>query len=276
MSTLSRVFRILPLEDALEKLRRGALPSRAVCITFDDGYRDNLEIAVPILQRHGLRATFFVATGFLGGGIMMHDTVTESIRLLPEGLCDLEWIGLGQQPIGDIASRVTLIDKFVRAVKYFPFHERAAACQRLAGHTKAKLPQDLMMTPENVRQLFAHGMEVGAHTHEHPILAKLSLEDASAQIKKSRDVLASLLGAPPPLFAYPNGKPDLDYGTSHVELVKRAGFSAAVSVSMGTATQSSDLFQVPRFIPWDRDARRLALRILAHPHRHGGTLTASS
>lgn len=276
LSSLSRVFRVLPLEDALRKLRSGTLPARAVCITFDDGYRDNLEVAVPILKRQGLHATFFIATGFLDGGRMMHDTVTEATRRLPDGPCDLEWIGLGRQSIGDQASRVLLIDKFVRAVKYLPFHERVAACQRLAGYTQVKLPTDLMMTSENVRQLSAHGMGVGAHTHDHPILAKLSLADAMTQISRSRDVLANLLGSAPTLFAYPNGKPDLDYGVAHVDQVKRAGFSAAVSVSMGTATQSSDHFQVPRFIPWDRDARRLALRILAHPHRHGDTLTAKA
>jgi peptidoglycan/xylan/chitin deacetylase (PgdA/CDA1 family) len=276
VSSMARVFRILPLEEALVKLRKGSLPARAMCITFDDGYRDNLEVAVPILRRHGVHATFFIATGFLDGGLMMHDTLTEAIRGLPEGVCDLNWIGLGQQLIGDHASRVVLIDKFVRKVKYLPFPERAAACQKLAVDTRVNLPTDLMMTSENIRQLQSLGMGVGAHTQDHPILARLSLSDASAQITKSRDVLAKLLGTAPTLFAYPNGKPDLDYGSAHVELVKRAGFSGAVSVSMGAATRASDHFQVPRFIPWDPDARRLVLRILTHAHRHAGTVTASS
>ncbi len=275
LACLSRVFRVLSLETALRKLKEGTLPARAVCITFDDGYRDNIEVAVPILRRHGLVATFFIATGFLDGGRMMHDTVIEAVRRLPDGPCDLEWIGLGQQTIGDASSRVALIDEFVRKVKYLPFQERADACLRLALAAQTALPTDLMMTSEHVRQLLAQGMEVGAHTHNHPILARLNLVEASAQILKSRDTLADLLGATPTLFAYPNGKPNLDYGSDHVELVKRAGFAGAVSVSMGTTSRASDHFQIPRFIPWDRDPRRLALRILAHPHRHSDTLSAN-
>ena len=268
LACLSQVFRILPLEDALSQLRAGTLPSRALCITFDDGYRDNIEVAVPILRRHGMVATFFIATGFLDGGRMMHDTVVETARRLPAQMCDLEWIGLGKRSFGDIGSRVTLIDEFVRKVKYLPFQERTAACQRFSFEVKGALPTDLMMTSKQVRDLLALGMSVGAHTHDHPILAGMSKDEAVDQIVKGRDILTGILGSAPPLFAYPNGKPDIDYGPAHVELVKRAGFSGAVSVSMGSATQDSDHFQVPRFIPWDRDPRCLALRILAHPWRY--------
>ena len=196
-------------------------------------------------------------------------------KRLPAGPCDLGWVGLGQAAVGDAPSRVALIDEFVRCVKYLPFQERADACLRLARDVQTPLPTDLMMASDHVRQLVAQGMEVGAHTHNHPILARLSTKEASAQIVTGRDALADLLSAPPTLFAYPNGKPNLDYGAEHVDLVKQAGFSAAVSVSMGTASQGSDHFQIPRFIPWDRDPRRLALRILAHPHRHPDTLMAN-
>lgn len=275
LACLSRVFRVVSLEDGLCKLKAGALPARAICITFDDGYRDNIEVAVPILKRHGLTATFFIATGFLDGGRMMHDTVIEAVRRLPYGPRDLGWIGLGQQLIGDAPSRVALIDEFVRCVKYLPFQERADACLRLAQDVHEQLPTDLMMTSDQVRQLLAQGMEVGAHTHNHPILARLNPQEALAQIVKSRETLTDLLGATPTLFAYPNGKPNLDYGAEHVEQVRQAGFFAAVSVSMGTASRGSDHFQIPRFIPWDSDPRRLALRILAHPHRHSGTVMAN-
>jgi peptidoglycan/xylan/chitin deacetylase (PgdA/CDA1 family) len=276
LGAMSKVFRVLPLGEALALAREGRLPARSLCITFDDGYRDNVDVAVPILRRHGLSATFFIATGFLDGGRMMHDTVTEAVRHLPDQILDLGWLGGESVTVNDSASRLALIDEFVRRVKYLPFHERAAACQRLADTSGAHLPNDLMMTSEQVRSLPGLGMDVGAHTHDHPILSRLSPEDAFTQIVRGRDVLTQLLGSTPALFAYPNGKPDIDYQAIHVDMVKRAGFSAAVSVSMGTAGLRSDHFQIPRFIPWDHDPKRLVLRILAHPWRHPDTRIASA
>src|SRR6185295_2112486 len=96
MECLSRCFRVLPLSEAVERLRQGTLPGRAACVTFDDGYADNAEVALPILRRHGLCATFFVATGFLDGGIMFNDRVIEAVRGAPGAQLDLTPLGLGR------------------------------------------------------------------------------------------------------------------------------------------------------------------------------------
>jgi peptidoglycan/xylan/chitin deacetylase (PgdA/CDA1 family) len=273
MSILSRVFRVLPLDDALAHLNEGTLPSRALCVTFDDGYLDNIEVALPILQRHGLSATFYIASGLIDGGRMMHDTVIESVRRFPSQGVDLEWMGLGMRGAGDVASRLALIDEIVRKIKYLPFEGRSETCHRLATLVEGALPNDLMMSSDQVRALDRAGMRIGAHTHEHPILSKLDSAQARAQIIKSRDVLADIVGSPPALFAYPNGKPGLDYTAEHVAMVREAGFTSAASVAFGTASRSSDPFQIPRFCPWDRDAKRLALRLVGHPLRHRESTT---
>ncbi|MCU0943281.1 MAG: polysaccharide deacetylase family protein, partial [Hydrogenophaga sp.] len=75
---LARWFRVMPLDEAVRALKRGNLPARAAAITFDDGYADNHDQALPVLRAHGLPATFFVATGFLDGGRMWNDTLIES------------------------------------------------------------------------------------------------------------------------------------------------------------------------------------------------------
>ena len=271
IALLARIFNVLPLEAALSKLRRGELPERALSITFDDGYADNLDVAVPILRRHGVVATFFVSTGFLDGGRMMHDTVAETVRRLPDGSIDLDWVGLGHRHLSDTASRLDLTADFVGRVKYLPFSQRRDACDRLGALSPQPLPNNLMLRSSQVPMLQAAGMEVGAHTHDHPILGRIDLDQAREQININRETLAGLLGRAPRLFAYPNGKPGVDYAREHVELVKKAGFDAAVSVSFGTASRDSDHFQVPRFIPWDRDPRKLALRAVTHPLRHRTT-----
>lgn len=81
LELLRRCFNVLPLPEALARLRNGSLPPRAACITFDDGYADNEAVALPLLRQHGLHATFFIASGFLDGGRMWNDTVIEAVRL---------------------------------------------------------------------------------------------------------------------------------------------------------------------------------------------------
>src|SRR5687768_16576249 len=70
LALLGRWFRVLALAEAVAQLRDGTLPARAACVTFDDGYADNVSAALPLLRKHGMPATFFLATAYLVGGRM--------------------------------------------------------------------------------------------------------------------------------------------------------------------------------------------------------------
>lgn len=254
-------FNFLPLPEAAARLRDGNLPGRAAAITFDDGYADNCQIALPILQRLGLHATFFIATGYLNGGRMWNDTVIETIRNLATPELDLVPLGLGRYRIGSIVERRESIEAILGAAKYLPQGRReevAAAIRDLAG---APLPDDLMMTDAEVRRLYDAGMEIGAHTRTHPILANCPDDIAEREIADGRDDLASLLGRPVRLFAYPNGKPERDYRRSHVDMVRRMGFAGAVSTAAGAARAGVDPFQLPRFTPWAIPKWRFGLQM---------------
>src|SRR3954470_23583304 len=102
-------FDVLALGEAVRALREGRLPRRSLCITFDDGYADNYRIALPILRRLGLPATFFVATGFLDGGCMFNDVVIEALRVAAGPDLDLEDLGFGRHPVGSDDQRVQAI-----------------------------------------------------------------------------------------------------------------------------------------------------------------------
>jgi len=106
------------------------------------------------------------------------------------------------------------------------------------------------------------GLDVGAHTVRHPILAELSAEDAWSEIAESKRELEALLQRPVTLFAYPNGKPGSDYRGEHVRMVKEAGYTAAVSTAWGAATRDSDVLQLPRFTPWSRNPLKFDLMML--------------
>src|SRR5262249_56576651 len=118
-------FTVLPLPEAIERLRTGALPSRAAAITFDDGYADNCTVAMPILSRLRLPATFFVATGFLDGGRMWNDTVIESVRRAGDEL-DLSSLGLGHYSLPDATARRRAFAAILPALKYRGPHQPIA------------------------------------------------------------------------------------------------------------------------------------------------------
>ncbi|HZM47261.1 MAG TPA: polysaccharide deacetylase family protein [Burkholderiales bacterium] len=260
---LAGEFNVLRLSEACARLKAGDLPTRAVCITFDDGYADNHEVALPILKRHGVVATFFVSPGYSEGGSMFNDIVIEALRAAPAGAHDLADLGLGHLQLGDSASRRAGIDALIRQIKYRAPAERMALAAGIAAAVRSAVPRNLMMTPAQIRRMHDEGMEIGAHTVTHPILASIGEDEARAEIVDSRGRLEEIVGAPVTLFAYPNGTPGRDYRPEHVRLVKEAGYSAAVAAVGGIAHGASDPFQLPRFGLYDRTPFKLGARLLA-------------
>ena len=254
-------FKLLPLGEAVERLKSGTLPPAAAALTFDDGYRDNLEVAAPILQRRRVPATFFITTGFLDGGIMFNDIVTETLRRTALSDVALPELGLAALPLHDWAGRRAAVGQVLRAVKYLPFEQRDAAVAELAARCRVSLPTDLMMRSAQVRELAGLGFELGAHTRSHPILRRLPAEQARAEIAGGRDDLAAITGRRIGLFAYPNGRRHQDFDELHRDMARDAGFDAAFTTEPGTADVRSDLWQLPRFTPWDRSAGRFRMRL---------------
>jgi peptidoglycan/xylan/chitin deacetylase (PgdA/CDA1 family) len=255
---------VLPLDEAIDRLSCGALPERAAAITFDDGYADNFTEALPLLREHGMPATFFVATGFLDGGRMWNDTIIEAIRRSRHDTVDLSAIGLPRLPIASLTERRAAIDQCIKALKYRPLSQRVADAEQVAVAAQATPPDDLMMKSTQVQALHRNGMQIGAHTVSHPILTRLSNDDARKEIAGSRAKLEELLDARVSCFAYPNGKAGDDYSEEHVGLIRDIGFAYGLSTNPGAAGTGSDLMQLPRFTPWDRTAFRFGARLLAN------------
>lgn len=254
-------FNVLPLAEGIERLRAGRLPARAAAITFDDGYADNCTIALPILQRVGLPATFFVASGYLNGGRMWNDAIIDVIREAQGSDIDLTSMGLGRYSIDSIEKRREALNSILGKLKHFEPDLRGKTANELAEKFKSYPSKDLMLTSDQVRTLANSGMTIGAHTVKHPILACVDEKTAFAEMSEGKRQLESIIGREVTLFAYPNGKPDSDYTKEHVRLAREVGFSAAVSTGWGAAARDCDLFQIPRFTPWDRSKWRYALRL---------------
>ena len=261
MSWLAAYFKIIPLHEAVQKLRQEKLLPRTACITFDDGYADNAKVALPILQKYGISATFFVSTGYLDGGRMWNDTIIELLRQAPGPMLDLSKMGLGRFEISSMSQREQAVNTLINKLKYLPLKSRQLKVEEMCTYIPAELPNDLMMTSEQVKILHDAGMEIGGHTVNHPILARAESSAARSEIADGKEVLESIIRSPVRAFAYPNGKPGQDYLSDHVRMVKDLGFEAAVSTSHGAARNSSDIYQLPRFGPWDQDQIRFTLRM---------------
>lgn len=168
---------------------------RHVMLTFDDGYRDNHDIALPLLRAHGLRAAFFPATGFLDHPrAAWWDELAWMVRHAKHPPRDAE---------AAIAALTARYQTLAPAEAHALLDEVA---QRTgAGRCPAAAAAGEWMTWDMVRELRDAGMWIGGHTVDHPILATLSLEEQAAQIDGCAARLEAELGEPMRWFAYPVG-----------------------------------------------------------------------
>ncbi|MCE4557564.1 polysaccharide deacetylase family protein [Roseateles cellulosilyticus] len=265
---LARWFHVLPLGEAVQRLRQGSLPAAAACITFDDGYADNHEVAQPLLKAHGLPATCFVSTAYIDGGRMWNDSVIEGVRRLPAGRFTGAELGLPDYDVGDAESRIAMYRDVLKRWKHLDPRRRGELSDELARRCGLDARSTLMLSRPQLRAMRDAGMDIGAHTMTHPILATLPEAEARDEIGGGRELLASWLGEAPSLFAYPNGVPRQDYSLRDVRLAQACGFDAAVSTAHGANLRATDPFQLRRFTPWDtqkmRFAARCALNLVQH------------
>jgi len=250
IKAVSNVYNVISLDEAVKRMCTRTLPSRAACITFDDGYQDNLRNALPILNKYDVPATVFVATEFMHGGMMWNDVVYECVRFF-DGAISLET--LGQKLIVPTATteKLSLLSSFIPEIKHLDQAFRQEIVDELVSKTAFKMSPKMMSKCEVIQLSRSRGMAIGAHTRTHPILAMVGIDCARDEIKGSKEDLQALLGQEVTLFAYPNGKPGEDYLPEHVAVVKEAGFKAAVSTVDSIACQTDSSYELPRYSPWD-------------------------
>lgn len=261
VAVMKSVFTVLPLEEAVRRLRERTLPARAACITFDDGYANNQTLAAPILEAHGVPATFFVTGGAVDDGVMWNDLVIEAVarRGADLVLTDIPW---DEQKRRSAGQGPALVAAILAEIKYRPLDQRLALAKRIYRDNVGEAPPRLMMTRPMVADLAARGFDVGGHTLTHPILSKLPAEQARREIAGCAAWLEQVTGRAPKTFAYPNGRPGTDFDSSHEAMVAEAGFAVAVSTTWSTARAGTDPYNVPRVGPWWRGRSSLTKGLL--------------
>lgn len=261
MQVVRRWFQPLDLVEAAERLQAGTLPPRACVITFDDGYLDNLTLAAPILKSLGIPATVFVASGFGDGRNMWNDVLIDAILTGQRRPLELMHFGLGRYPCPDPKLGFVSLRPLLNALKPLPPDTRESAVADCAAQLVAAPAARLMLGEEEIRSLQQAGVRIGAHTVSHPILNVLDDAAAKAEILESKRTLESVTGGPIEVFAYPNGRPQVDYGPRDVELVANAGFVCAVSTRAALALAQDSPYELPRYGLWSHHPARFGLQL---------------
>ena len=259
MRLLRDYFTPLSLDQALHHLKHNTLPANAVCVTFDDGYLNNLTVAQPILAKYGIPATVYVATGFSQGTNMWNDRV---IHLFADSN-RLQISLQGEQiMLADWQQRRELAQKWLMKLKYLPIYQRLAEVDKLYQENNCAEQASLMMNPGEVKRLATTGVNIGAHTINHPILKVLPTVEQRTEIVQSKQQLEQWTGQAINHFAYPNGVFGRDFDETAVNIVEKAGFNSAVTTDWGVSTSHNSVFKLKRFTPWDKVALKFLFRLI--------------
>lgn len=265
---------VMSLPEATAALQRGKLPSRAMALTFDDGYAEWIDNVSPALRKRNLPGTFFVTTGQLSGSALWHERIVGAVRALPDTGFSLPY-GFGNYTDLRVpGSRTRLVEELQERLKYAPLAERAGAIEVLEAQARSAIALPRPFDTESVRTLHSQGFDIGAHTVHHPILNECTRSQARDEIGGSKEELEAIIGGRVHSFAYPNGRPNEDYSREHVDMVKELGYTSAVTTSNGVSTRHSDIFQLPRFTPWGLSDERITFQ-LARNMRTPTTLLAT-
>lgn len=229
MAYLSTHRRVISFSDLTEQIVSGSTPpAGTVCITFDDGYLDNLSVAAPILARYRLPATLFLATGYVERG-------------------ETHWADVLHQVFQHNAKarttmRATLHSRLLEATPSERKRMLAAMTQQLPASTNA--PQ-ITMSWSDVRTLCARYplFEIGGHTREHVDLRTHAGELARAEIDGCAEDIGRELGFRPRHFSFPYGR----WCEETREMVSKSGWRSAIGLGTGLRIgRTSDRFAIPR------------------------------
>lgn len=262
MQLLHRYFHPLSLSSALAHLANGSLPRNAICITFDDGYINNLTVATPILRGLNIPATVFVATGFCGGENMWNDRVIDLVGMPQLTQLKLSAMAQATEQLVDIAGRIKLAQELIKKIKYLPYQQRRQLINQLYQENQIAEQPAKMMSVQQVRHLSTQGIEIGAHTLDHPILKGLTRQQQVKQISQSKQTIEAWLGQSIGGFAYPNGKHGIDFDDATANLVAELDFDYAVSTNWGVSGHKTNRYQLNRFTPWDKVPLKFHLRMI--------------
>jgi peptidoglycan/xylan/chitin deacetylase (PgdA/CDA1 family) len=248
LAAIDRLGTVVPLSEAVDTLAAGGeLPPRAVALTFDDGYADWLDAAVPALDRRGMHGTFFLVSDILSGriGAWWEELADAFARVTASSL---EWAGRTHD-LSTPAARRAAQDALKDELKLVDRATRVEAVARIAERIAPPPPPrpPMFLDWDGARALAATGHGIGSHTVTHPILSREDEGTQRHELTASRRALEEGLGQTVDLLAYPNGNAG-DYDERTMSVARGAGYRAAVTTRPGLVGPNEPPFAMHRIV----------------------------
>ena len=255
---VGRRFRVVAADELETLLDPRGEPARPVAaITFDDGYRDVYEHALPILKRKGMPAIVFVVSDLVGtAGVLLHDRLylavaralrsrsgTQAVR---RALAAVARPGLRREPSG---GALAFTQRVLTTLPQADVRRVVDTVEADIGVDDAQLSAFRPLSWEMLAEMQRHGVAVGAHTRSHPLLTLEAEATVKEEVVGSRRDLEARLGRPVRHFAYPAG----DFDTSTVRAVAGAGYDLAYTVCRHQDVEHPRL-TLPRTLLWERSS----------------------
>ena len=265
MRYLAECYHVLPLSEVFERLREGReIEPYSIAVTFDDGYRDNLLYAHPILKKYGLRATLFVPTGLIETGqVLWNDRLAWAIKwtekkeiLLPS------FAGNRTVPLRSFEEKRKALGVILEELKTYGEEEKKTAADVLVRELQNSHPgpEPGILCWAELRRLAEEGWEIGSHTVNHVILTRLAEAEARQELQASKNTLEKELQRPVRFLAYPNGKQN-DFSPGIKAVVRETGYEGAVTTLGSFNSAPFDLFAIHRHSPWEEHAPSFAINL---------------
>jgi peptidoglycan/xylan/chitin deacetylase (PgdA/CDA1 family) len=254
MRYVQRTADVVPLETLVDGLARGEPPGRRVALTFDDGLRNHVTVAYPLLKRLGIPATFFVCPGLIETGQWLWNAeARERLRSLDP----LDREPLSRQlgaPGWDIEEVVAWMKRLPTRRRFEVEDQIRQATPRFVSDVSQREAND-PLSWEDLAAIDSSLVTIGSHSMTHPTVTSLDDDELSIEVRESRRVLEARLGRPVRFFCYPSGA----YDERSLAAVRET-YEAAVSSEEGFVTEGSDLHRLRR-IPAGESVELMAWRL---------------
>jgi peptidoglycan/xylan/chitin deacetylase (PgdA/CDA1 family) len=255
LAYLKRCFNVVSMDEVARRLENGiGFMKPTVAITFDDGYLDNYTLAYPALKKAGMPATIFVTTGLIGTNDRTWPDQIEC-ALLGTSKTRVELpalVNIGNVTIRTKNEKERASIQIARALKIVPNDIRKQLLGEIVssltpnGRNPGRPSERLMLNWDEIKEMVGDGITIGSHSHSHPILSRMPVDEAKQEISRSKMIIEEQLGVPAKHFAFPNGERD-DFSEELREHSRGVGIRSVTSLIHGANYDGrGDLFNLKR------------------------------